>query len=413
MRLTAYRAVLARPGVRPLLLTTLIARIPVTAAPVVLTLHVVLDLHRGFAAAGTVAACTMIGGAIGAPFIGRSLDRYGLAPVLIFTTAVEAAFWALSAALSYGWLLPAAFLLGLMGLPVFTIARQALAALVSPKQRQAAFSLDSISVEISFGIGPAAGVVVLTRAGSTVTLLLIAVAVLAAGGALLVLNPPVRGEEGVAPSAGRRRSRQVPPAQPAAPWRTWFGPRVFAVLVATAGATMTLAGTDVAITATMRSFHEVGLLGVVIAVWAVASMIGGFVYGLLGRAIDSLVLLVLLAGLTVLAAGASTWGLLAVLVVPSGFFCAPLISATAAALTDRTPASVRGQVLGLHASALTVGNGVGAPLVGLIVDRTSPRTGFVGIGGLGAALAGLALAALALAARRRAPAPAPVEQPVR
>jgi hypothetical protein len=46
MRLTAYRAVLARPGVRPLLLTTLIARIPVTAAPVVLTLHVVLDLHR-------------------------------------------------------------------------------------------------------------------------------------------------------------------------------------------------------------------------------------------------------------------------------------------------------------------------------------------------------------------------------
>jgi MFS family permease len=125
------------------------------------------------------------------------------------------------------------------------------------------------------------------------------------------------------------------------------------------------------------------------------------------------VLLVLLAGLTVLAAGASTWGLLAVLVVPSGFFCAPLISATAAALTDRTPASVRGQVLGLHASALTVGNGVGAPLVGLIVDRTSPRTGFVGIGGLGAALAGLALAALALAARRRAPAPAPVEQPVR
>ena len=47
MRFAApYRAVLARPGVRPLLATTLLARIPVTAAGVVLTLHVVLDLHR-------------------------------------------------------------------------------------------------------------------------------------------------------------------------------------------------------------------------------------------------------------------------------------------------------------------------------------------------------------------------------
>jgi predicted MFS family arabinose efflux permease len=65
--------------------------------------------------------------------------------------------------------------------------------------------------------------------------------------------------------------------------------------------------------------------------------------------------------------------------------------------------------MGLHASALTVGNAVGAPLVGLIVDRTSPRAGFIGIGALGAALAGLALAAVAGAARRRAPAAAPRE----
>ena len=401
MRFAAYRAVLARPGVRALLLTSLLARVPVTAAPVVLTLHVVLHLHHGFGAAGTVAACSMIGAAIGAPFIGRGLDRYGLTPILVLTTVIEAGFWALTATLSYAWLLPAAFVVGLMGLPVFTISRQSLAALVPPAERQAAFSLDSISVEISFAIGPALGVVTLTHAGSTTTLLLIAATMLAAGGSLLVLNPPVRGEDGVAPSNDRGRSRRPgsPPATP--PWRSWFSARVLAVLLAAGGATMTLAGTDVAITATMRSFHEVGVLGVVVAVWAVASMIGGFVYGLLGRPIDSLVLLVLLAGLTVIAAGAPNWILLAVLVVPSGFFCAPLISATAAALTDRTPASVRGQVMGLHASALTIGNAVGAPLVGLIVDRTTPRAGFVGIGLLGATLAVLALGALRYNSARR------------
>ena len=65
------------------------------------------------------------------------------------------------------------------------------------------------------------------------------------------------------------------------------------------------------------------------------------------------------------------------------------------------PAVVRGQAMGLHASALTVGNGIGAPLVGLVVDQTSPRTGFVGIGLLGGALAGLALLVIAAAQHRR------------
>lgn len=164
---------------------------------------------------------------------------------------------------------------------------------------------------------------------------------------------------------------------------------------------MTLTGTDVAITATMRSFDHVSLLGIVVAIWAVASMIGGFVYGLLGRPVDSLVLLALLAGLTVIAAAAPNWALLALLVVPSGLFCAPLISATAAALTEYAPAAVRGQVLGLHASALTIGNGIGAPLVGLVVDRTTARTGFVAIGLAGVALAALALAGLRYSSARR------------
>jgi MFS family permease len=401
MRLSAYRAVLARPGVRSLLVISLLARVPVTAAPVVLTLHVVLDLHRGFGAAGSVAACSMIGAAIGAPFIGRGLDRYGLTPVLVLTTLIEAGFWALAVTLSYAWLLGTALVYGVMGLPVFTIVRQALAALVPPEERQAAFSLDSMSIEVSFAIGPALGVLVLTHAGSTTTLVLLAAAMLAAGAALLVLNPPMRGEEGAAPTARRRRSRRAEPAEPAPPWRSWFQLRILAVLLAAAGATMTLTGTDVAITATMRSFGQVSLLGIVVAVWAVASMIGGFVYGLLGRAVDSLVLLALLAGLTVIAAAAPNWVLLAVLVVPSGLFCAPLISATAAALTDRAPPAVRGQVLGLHASALTIGNGIGAPLVGLVVDRTTARTGFVAIGLLGLALAVVALAGLRYSSARR------------
>src|SRR5207302_10305054 len=49
-----YLRVLAIPGVPRLLLIMFVARIPVTAVSMVLTLHVVLHLGHGYAAAGLV-----------------------------------------------------------------------------------------------------------------------------------------------------------------------------------------------------------------------------------------------------------------------------------------------------------------------------------------------------------------------
>jgi predicted MFS family arabinose efflux permease len=55
----------------------------------------------------------------------------------------------------------------------------------------------------------------------------------------------------------------------------------------------------------------------------------------------------------------------------------------------------------LHSSALTIGNAAGASLVGVVVDRVSPRSGFVGIGVLGLLLALLGLLAQARRGRVR------------
>ncbi|HEX5542802.1 MAG TPA: MFS transporter, partial [Micromonospora sp.] len=78
MTLAPYRRVLALPGVRSLLLVAMLARIPVTAAGVTLTLYVVLNLGRGYFAAGLVAAAMTVGAALGAPLMGRMVDRRGL-----------------------------------------------------------------------------------------------------------------------------------------------------------------------------------------------------------------------------------------------------------------------------------------------------------------------------------------------
>ena len=163
MRLDPFRLVLRRPGTRSLLVVSSIARVPVVAAPIVLTLHVVLGLHRGFAASGLVAAVTALGAAVGAPLLGRVIDRLGLRLVLVVTTLVQGVFWATAGLLPYGGLLPAALVAGLLALPVFTLTRQALAALVPPAERQAGYALDSMSVELSFAVGPALGIVLLTQ----------------------------------------------------------------------------------------------------------------------------------------------------------------------------------------------------------------------------------------------------------
>ncbi len=393
VRTNPYRRVLDVPGTRALYGAALLARIPVTAVPTALTLRVVLGLHRGFASSGLVAATVALGMAAGAPLLGRVVDRRGARTVLTVTVVAQAVFWVAVARLPFLWLVPAAFVGGALSLPVFSLTRQAITALLPPGIRQAGLSLDSMSVEISYSIGPALGVVAVTRLGSSTAMLVIGACVVAAGIGLLVLDPPTvpersDGEEAPSPPSGGAGVR-------------WLSPVAVAALVATCGATFTLSGTDIAFTASMRAFGRVGLLGVVIAAWCLASLVGGFVYGLLSRRRDPLLLLFLLAALTVVLALAGSWWALLLLAIPSGLFCAPLMSSTADVITRSAAPEQRGRALGVHTSALTLGSAAGAPLIGLAIDRWSPATGFVTIGVLGAVLALGALAVERLLRSRR------------
>src|SRR6185437_16153906 len=144
MLLKPYRETLALPGIKSLLAVATLARIPIAAAAVVVTLHVVTDLDRGYGAAGLVGAALTVGGSLGAPVMGRLIDRRGLRPVLVLTTIAEVAFWTVSQSLPYWPLLFLAVLGGFLALPAFAVARQSIAALTTEAQRLPAFALDSI-----------------------------------------------------------------------------------------------------------------------------------------------------------------------------------------------------------------------------------------------------------------------------
>lgn len=386
MSLAVYRGVLSRRGVPAVLVIGLLARIPIAAAPVVLTLHVVLDMGFGFGLAGLLGAAFAVGAAVGAPLMGRTADRLGLRPVVAVTTVAETVFWAAAPHLGYSVLLPAALLAGLLSLPVFSVTRQALAAMLAPEQRRPGFSLDSMAVELSFAVGPAAGIALYTATTATTTLTAVAGLVLVAGAALFVLDPPVRSASDVADAAAALAAGTRRPGA-----RDWLTRPVVALLLVTAGATITVSGTDTALSAVMTSWDAVPHLGLVFAVWCLASLVGGFVFGAVKRRPSPLVVLLLLGATALPVSLAGSWPVLTLLVIPTGLFCAPLMAGTAEALTHATPGAVRGLVLGVHASALTLGDAVGAPLTGVFVDRLGAQWGFAAVGAAGLVLAAVAV----------------------
>ncbi|GAA1893086.1 MFS transporter [Asanoa iriomotensis] len=398
MRLTPYRSVLGLPGVRTLLVVAILARIPSVAAGVTLTLHVVLELDRGYLAAGLVATASTIGAAVGAPLLGRMVDRRGLRPVLAVCTVAEGVFWSVAGWLPYPMLLGLALLAGVLMLPIFSVVRQSLAALVPPDQRRPAYALDSMSVELSFMVGPALAVLLATAVSPQATMWAVGVGVVLSGTALFVFNPPVRAE-----------SESVAADGPVPPRRSWLTPRMLAILAIAAATTLVLGGTDVTVVAVLRESDQVGWTGLVLALWGVYSLIGGFVYGSLSRVPSPLVLLAVLAlGTVLVALAGAEWFLLAVALIPAGALCAPALAAAADAVSHLAPPSVRGEAMGLHGSAITVGLALGAPLAGWVIDASSPRWGFVATG-----VAGLLVAVAVLPvylSRRRPPLSVPPTQ---
>ncbi|NJC66415.1 MFS transporter [Planosporangium flavigriseum] len=379
MRLEPYRHVFALPGVLRLLAVALLARVPATAVGITLTLHVVGNLHRGYGAAGLVGAVSTIGMALGGPVLGRLVDRRGLRPMLLLTTAGSAVFWAVAPVLPYPVLLPVAFLGGALTLPVFSVIRQSLAALVPQQHRRAAYSIDSMSVELSFMAGPALAVVILTNTSAPATMWGVGVALTLAGIGLYAFNPPVHSaEEHAAAGAPAGRHRVLTP-------------RLVLVLVAVAGATFVLAGTDVGIVAVLREANQLSWSGVVFIAWGAYSLVGGFVYGALPRPWSPLVLMTLLGLCTMPVGLAGEWHWLCLLIAPAGFLCAPVIASSSDTISRMVPASVRGEAMGWHGSALTTGTSLGAPAVGFVLDRYGASWGFALAGIVGVVVSLLAI----------------------
>jgi MFS family permease len=396
--LRAYRAILALPGVGAVTAVSFLSRLPASASAITLTLHVVLTLDQGYAAAGVVGAAATVGMAIGAPLLGRLVDRRGLRTMLTLTLSAQALFWGVAPFLPYPALLACALLGGLLGVPVYSVTRQSLAVLVPPERRRPAFALDSMSVEISYIIGPATGALLVLQASSTAAMWAVGAGWLVAGSALMLLNPPTR----MAHDAD---------GGPPPPVRQWLDLRLIGALLATTAAVLVVFGTELSMIAGLQLGGHAAWIPVVNTVWCVASLVGGFVYGAArrSRALPLLVGCLGAAALPVALAG--PWWSYALLLVPLGLLIAPSMAAGAETVSALTPEHVRGLVTGLHGSAITIGAATATPLAGLLVDLASPAAAVLTVGSIGVAAAVL-VGLLTRPRREGAVTPSPGSQPI-
>ncbi|MQA10938.1 MAG: MFS transporter [Pseudonocardiaceae bacterium] len=387
MPLQPYRDVLRRPGVPSSLLLMFAVRLPMTATGITMTLHVVTELGRGYGAAGLVGAMTTGGTALGAPLVGRFIDAHGLRPVIAACAITSAAYWLTAPHLPYSVLLFTALPAGMLAIPAGPVGKQILAALIPESQRRSAFSLDSMSVELSFMAGPALGVAIATTSSGTAALSAIGVAFGVGGAALWIVNPPIRNAEEV------RRDGAPRPRL-----RDWVSRPLVATWITAFGALFVLVGTEIAVLAALRASGDVEFTGLVITIMCAVSVVGGVVHGAVRRPLSQRTLMFLLAVLVIPVAWLDQpWWVLALALIPTNVACAPTLAATAESVSSLAPPQVRGTAMGFQDAASRLGIAAGNPAIGLVIDASAPSWGFAASGLVGIAVAVVAVALISTA----------------
>jgi MFS family permease len=376
---------------RALLLVAVLARVPVTAIGMTLTVHVASVLGRSWAQAGVVTAAYTVGAALGGPLTGRLMDRRGMRAAMAVTGVVTAVVWGAAPQLPYPWLVVASVVGGIFCLPIFSAVRLSIAATVPVELRKPAFALDSMITEVSYMVGPALAVVLVTSLPPGYALYALAGSLLAGAGMMCWLNPAIQPEgEGIPDVAPRRR--------------TWFSSRLVALMVACAAAVLVLSATELAIVANLREDGVPQWTGLTVAVWCAYSLLGGLIFGAVKRRVSALVLVAAMALFTIPLGLASGWPWVLLALLPSGLLCAPSMISANENVTRIVPAAARGEANGLLGSAFTLGGAVGAPFAGVVIDAASPAWAYAAAGA-----AGLLAVAAALPLNRSARAGAPAQ----
>ena len=388
--MNAYLDILRSPHMAALLGWSLVARLPlgINALAVLLFLE---DRLGSFTVPGIVAGGLALGTGVGAPFMGRLVDRQGVRVLLplaaIHATALLTLLGLGAAGAPAPVLLATAIVCGAAYPPNPSVLRARYPAIFAerPELVASAFALDSVLLELTFVVSPLLTALLVALFAPAVALVFSAAAVLVGTAAFTAVLPGPRGGEFRRGDHGFLGALRSPGIQ---------------TLVITMLPVGFAFGTiEIALPAFSEEKASPELAGVLYAIWSLGSAVGGFVYGVRPRRSSLAALhlrLTLLLPLAFLPLVVSpSIAVMALLLLPAGMLIAPIIATRNELASTTAPAGTQTEALTWPLTALVSGIALGAAAGGALVDAEDWRAAIL------AGVVAAALGGLLAAARRR------------
>jgi MFS family permease len=371
----AYVSLLRTPGVARIIAAQLTARFPGGMLSLGFLLHM-QHIFGSYGSAGLVLAATSVGQAVSGPLTSRWMGVWGMRPVLALTTSI-CAFSLLAVALLplplIGYMI-AGLVAGLSYPPVQPAVRTIYPKMVNSRQLTPLFSLDASAQEIIWIAGPVVVTLIATQISTTVGILVSVVFLL--GGGLWFLLSPELGRVRI-PRSKRKLGAVLKRPQ---------------VLLSTVVGFLlvgTCAATEAGVVATFGQGNSIS--GLVLAIWAVASLLGGLFLGhipvgpwaLARRMVVVLVGSILATAAILIWTGtpAEFWTLSGALLV-AGLCIAPALAVMFAVVSSSVRFSDTAEAYGWVGTGQLIGAAAGSAVAGFLIDYVArSHGGGAGLGG--------------------------------
>ncbi|MBC9731964.1 MFS transporter [Nocardioides marmotae] len=368
----AYRRILKNPGAALFSATGLVARLPISMAGLGIVL-LVESSTGSYGVAGAVSAAYMVANALLAIVQGRLLDALGQGRVLATASVVfGVAMVVLVTSVEAGWPIgatyaAAAFAGGSLPQIGSCVRTRWSYVLEAPADKQTAYALEAVADETVFIIGP----ILVTLLATTVDPV--------AGLAVAI----VAGVSGSLAFAAQRATEPPPHrhdhstgARPPMPWRT-----VAPLAVGSAALGVLFGAAEVTTVAFADEQGNEAYAGGLLAVWALGSLVAGFVTGAVawkrGPAVrvrwGAFAMACAMAPLYFV----DTVWLMGVVLLAGGLAIAPTLVATMS-LTERVvPGSRLTEGMAIMQTGLVAGVAPGATISGFVVDHQGASAAYL------------------------------------
>jgi MFS family permease len=382
-----YLEFLRRPGVATLMVVALLSRMPIGMVGFAMLMFL-RERFGSFALAGSAVGVFFVAMAAAAPVQGRLIDRFGPRIPLLVTGIVQpfalvAVIAFAQLGLSYAYVAAAAAATGAFAPPITVLTRTIWRhRFERDDDRRTAFSLDAVLIEVNFTLGPAIIALMLAWFG-TLAAFTLAIVVCVISYLIYILSPALT------------YFRREPPAE-----RHMLGPltepRLLLLFTSTFGLTVCFGLMEVGYPGYGTALAMPALGGILLAVNAIGSGIGGAIYGGLhlrmpverqyAAALGLIGIPLLLHAFVV-----DYPVLFGCVAFVAGLLIAPSIAAQSVLVSRIAPAKYATEAFTWSSTFIVSGLGAGMAVGGTLIETAGIRTAFVAAGAIACAMALLAL----------------------